>query len=256
MRNLPWSMLLGFATGCLMSVTLKYLVLPHVNRTWPSLHEDLIGYYGKLTKMENYDFVPGKHLLLNNSTDILGEEWFINRQVKIICFSVGMDISNPEHVVYIITSWARYCDKTYIFVAQRKVFELIRQKNIKPASNIQLLYIDSTNSTFRTAVNTFVKGQEAYSWVVYVPSYVFLIAENLKYFLISCNADPQVTVFIGKPHVARLTGQWSLSDRSPLIISQGALKRITADTKSCQGYRLDGSSCPLLTIDHQMNMIF
>lgn len=243
MKSPPWNLLLGFVVGCLLSLTLKYFVLPHIGKPWPSLYEDLTGYYSKLTTAEGYGYVSGRDRFFKHDSEGLDEEWFINRRVKILCFSVDMDVSKPEHVLYIIKSWAQYCDKTYIFVSHAKVFELIRMKNIKPASTIELIRIDSSNSTFPTAINRFISEKDTYSWVVYVPSYVFLIAQNLKYFLIACNADPQLTVFIGKPYVSSLSGQWSLSDRSPLVISLGALKKIAQDTDSCLNYRLDGENC-------------
>ncbi|XP_067935333.1 uncharacterized protein [Watersipora subatra] len=235
--------LLGFLFGCCITVIFALLVIPS-EKTWPSIYEDRLGYLQELVMTYNYTFRSGRYMYDSSAADRAydTEEDYLTRRAKMLCYSIGAEADDATHISVIIRTWTQHCDLTLIFHDDL----LSLQKSLPQelfANKIKLIYVNSGNSTIGVLLKTLNAYLREYSWFTYVPSRVFLLPNNLKYFLLSANADPHQAIFVGKPHVGKLFGYWEVSEESPLAISVQAVSVASNTASSCFSDDIQDPGC-------------
>lgn len=221
--RIPVLGILGFLFGCCITVIITLLFIP-AREFWPSIYEDRLSYTRQLTLHDNFTFLPSL-LRLNQTVQnktYITESDYLKKKAAILCYSIEQEADDEAHARLILDTWAQHCDKTIMFYTSPRFYEKLKPK-YKESSTIQIVYIDPSNSTIQSLFGVLEKHMKSYQWFAYVPSKVFLMPDNLRYYLVSSKLDPRTVVFAGRPDISRLTGTWAVSLKSPLLMSVGAV---------------------------------
>lgn len=225
MRRVPCIGILGFLFGCCITVIIALIFIP-ANEFWPSTYENRLYYVEELTV--KYKFIyRSAFSTFNKSASRVNrtfesEEDHLRLRAKMLCYSVEQEADDETHASLILATWAQHCDKTIMFYTSPRLLDKLHPLHLR-TTPIELVYVDPSNSTIGTLVRELSKHTNTYKWFTYVPSKVFLIPNNLKYYLVASQIDPKNVTFSGKPLTGKLFGTWAVSDQSPLAMTAGAI---------------------------------
>lgn len=216
---------MGFLFGCCLTVIITVLFLP-AREFWPSTYEDRQQYIKDITLKNNFSYHSElsrfnlAQVDSNNTYETEGD--YLNQKARLLCYSIEQEADDETHAAIVVSTWARYCDRMIMFYTSPRFTNKIKSVYIEIAV-IKLVYIDPSNSTIGTLIKELSKEADSYNWFVYVPPKVYLLPNNLKYYLVASKIDPKSVAFSGRPDIGLFFGDWSVSVRSPLAISTGAI---------------------------------
>ena len=244
LRYISFICALGFVFGCCLTVIFFILLLPADNFFWPSVYENRLNYLKDAILTDSYIYRSGLYMyqnsLLNVSRQYDREEVYLSKKAAMLCYSVEQEADDETHASLIITTWAQHCDKTIMFYTSSDLLKKLHPRFIH-SDKISLVYVNSHNSTIGTLMNTLKVYIPNYNWFVYVPAKVFLLPDNLKYYLAASDVQPDHVAFLGKPYVGKLFGSWEVSDSSPIAMSMQAIKAaLNLASSSCNGDNIQG----------------
>lgn len=232
--SIPWSGIFGCVIGVFIATILKVMLIPATRDYWPSYMENRNLYMQALLKDANYSYRSEKDLyrLSQSAEDFRDEAEYLSLHVRLLCYSVDIDSENAEHMNLILRTWAKYCEKTVMFYNNHNTEEEIK-KDIKVGGNVELVYYELGKNHTMSAFLDFVKPiVSQFDWFVYVPADVYLIPDNLRYYIKATESGHRTVEFLGRPDIAKLSGLWSLSDDSPLVVSRGAILQASRNLDS------------------------
>lgn len=230
---IPWSGICGCIIGVCIAALLKIMLIPASRNSWPSYVESRYWYLRALTKSKepNYSYKSEKHLYLSGS-NFEDEADFLSAHVRLLCYAVDVDSENTEQMNFILLSWARHCERTLLFYSNHADEDRIK-KDVNFEKTVELVYYDSDKNATMTHLLNFLKPLiSQFDWFVYVPADVYLIPSNLRYFIKATEKNHREMEFLGRPNIAKLSGLWSLSDDSPLVISRKAILQASSKPHS------------------------
>lgn len=228
--------ILGFIFGCCITVIIAIICLPS-NHYWPSVYEDRSHYLHDVVFNNNFTYRSALFLYQNSFSSTnktyKTEEQYLTLKANMLCYSIERETDDEDHARMIISTWARHCDKFVMFYTSRSLLDKLKPQYLN-SEQTRLIYVDSRNSTIGTLLRTLQLYIPEYHWFTYVPAKVFLIPNNLKYFLLATKMDHKRVAFLGKPDIGRLFATWQISEESPLAISSRAiLTALKTDSTSC-----------------------
>lgn len=223
-----WTGVAGCILGVFITMTLKFICMPSSHNHWPSYVENPQYYMENMWKDAGYTYRNGKDLynLSLHGKKFEDEATFLRSHVQLLCYSVDIEMDDIKHIIVILQTWARYCDSMLLFYSNPEVIAQLNKSGTNLVDSVKLVfYVTGKNDTIKSLLEYTKPMLSGFDWVVYVPANVYLIPGNLRYYIQATAElnDHQRLTFLGKPHVAKLTGTWSLSDESPLVISRAAI---------------------------------
>jgi len=225
--RIPLISLLGFGFGCCLAVIIAILFIP-ANNFWPSTNENRLVYLQDLIVKYHFSYLESLQMYkwhMNSQVRNISYETeidYLRRRVRILCYCIEEEADDETHASLMVTTWGMHCDKTIMFYSSSNLISKIHPRYIRQGV-LDLVYVDYTNSTMTTLLDILKSHVHSYEYFTYVPPYVFLIPDNLRYYLLSSKIDPDSIAFSGRPDFDKLFGSWSISESSPLAISRGAV---------------------------------
>lgn len=242
--KIPVLGILGFVFGSCITIIITLIFIP-ASEFWPSSYEDRVVYTREIMLNYNFSFLPTL-LRLNktattNKTFVIEEE-YLRQRASILCYSIEEEMDDLKHARLILDTWSAHCDHMIMFYTNYRFMETLHPKYKPPhKSTVELVYLSSHNSTIKSLFSVLQKHLQTYQWFTYVPPKVFLIPNNLRYFLVSSKLNSKEITFSGKPDISRLTGTWAVSMKSPLTMSNGAItKAMNKNDASCLNDYIQG----------------
>lgn len=241
--KIPVLGILGFIFGSCITIIITLLFIP-AREFWPSSYEDRVGYIREITRNHGFNFVPTLKRLNKTVPDesFLTEGDYLKERAAILCYSIEQEADNEKHAQMILDTWGKHCNHMIMFHTNVRFMETLHPKYKPPHSkSVELVYIGSSNSTIRSLFSTLHKHLDKYHWFTYVPPKVYLMPDNLRYFLVSSRLNPKDVTFSGRPDISKLTGTWAVSMKSPLTMSKGAIAAaMDTNDESCLNDYIQG----------------